>query len=366
MTQRDFRALFPALQRTIWLDTPAAPPAATPVVDALAGALEQWRTGQFSPSDWEQEALECRMLFARYAGVPGSTVALMSSVAEAAATVAACLPSGDIVVGDQEYRSNLLPWLAVGASDRARAVIRAARRGVGERTDDLIAAITPNTALVAVTDVLSLDGARIDLAAIREASDAVGAQLFVDATQSLGVLRHDLAKIRPDYLAVHGYKWLLCPRGAAFLMVCEDRQDTLRPLLANRRSVDEDEYFGGTLRLLGSAARCDTSLAWLPWLGARAALELDLKLSPEAVERHCLGLAQSFRDGAIDAGVQPVSHGAPSHIVCLELQDAAAVLAALKAADIRAVTLGSRLRVGFHYFNDANDVAAALEVISSH
>jgi selenocysteine lyase/cysteine desulfurase len=365
MTQREFRALFPALQRTIWLDTPAAPPAPTPVVNALAGALEQWRVGQFSPSDWEQEALDCRMLFARYVGVPASTVALMSSVAEAAATVAACLPPGDIVVGDEEYRSNLLPWLAVAASDRARAVIRASP-GVGERTDDLIAAVTPNTALVAVSDVLSVDGARVDLAAIREATDAVEAQLFVDATQSLGVVRHDLAKIRPDYLAVHGYKWLLCPRGAAFLVVREDRQDTLRPLLANRLSVDEDGYFGGTLQLLGSAARCDTSLAWLPWLGARAALELDLQLSLEAVERHCRGLAQRFRDGAIDAGVQPVSRGAPSHIVCVEVEDPAAMLAALEAADIRAVTLGSRLRVGFHYFNDATDVDAALEVIGSH
>jgi selenocysteine lyase/cysteine desulfurase len=90
-----FRSGFPALEHTVWLDTPAAAPGAGPVVDAVAEALELWRSGERHWSAWwEETRRECRSLIAAYLGVPDSCVALMGSFAEAAATVAACLPPG--------------------------------------------------------------------------------------------------------------------------------------------------------------------------------------------------------------------------------------------------------------------------------
>jgi hypothetical protein len=64
-------------------------------------------------------------------GVPDSCVALMGSFAEAAATVATCLPPGRVVVGAEEYRSNLFPWLALdgGAHQLQSSGIRAAALG---------------------------------------------------------------------------------------------------------------------------------------------------------------------------------------------------------------------------------------------
>lgn len=103
MSPEQFRALFPALDDLVWLDTPGGPPGALPVLDALAAALEQWRSGSYRWPDWELAAADCRQLFARYIGVADGTVALMGSFAEAAATVAAALPPGRIVVGDEEY-----------------------------------------------------------------------------------------------------------------------------------------------------------------------------------------------------------------------------------------------------------------------
>ena len=71
------------------------------------------------------------------------------------------------------------------------------RRGTSEASTAR-SAIDEATALVAVSEVLSIDGERVDLARLRAATDAVGARLFVDLTQSLGVLRPDLAAVRPD------------------------------------------------------------------------------------------------------------------------------------------------------------------------
>jgi selenocysteine lyase/cysteine desulfurase len=349
--------MFPALERQAWLDTAASAPGATPVASALASAVASWQEGSLGAADWGGAAPRARAGFAHYLGVPEEHVALMGSVAEAAATVAASLPSrgGTIVVGDSEFRSNLFPWLALEA--RGYRIMRVPAGGAS-RTESLAAAIDEQTALVAVSHVLSADGERVDLTWLRAAADAVGARLFADVTQSLGVLGMDLAASRPDYLAVHGYKWLLCPRGAAWLVT--PHYDELRPLMPSWTSTVDREYFGGSLRLAAGAARCDTSPAWLSWIGAEAAIALLAALPATAVERHCLDLAAAFRDGAVEAGAIPVSGGAPSHIAAVRVSDPDSVSARLRGAGVRARLLGDRLRVGFHYFNNDEDLAAAL------
>ena len=136
--------------------------------------------------------------------------------------------------------------------------------------------------------------------------------------------------MQPDYLAVHGYKWLLCPRGAAWLVTRDDRVGELRPLAPNWRSAGPPYgYFGLPMRLAGDAARCDASPAWFSWVGACAALRLLGSLDAGRVERHCLGLA-----------------------------------ARLSRRGIRVTSLGDRIRFGFHYFNNDHDVDRTVEALS--
>ncbi len=88
-----FRALFPALERLTYLNTAGAP-AARPVLDALRRAEREWEEGTFDWQAWEAEAHATRALFARLIGARASSVALTSSVSEAAATVAALASRG--------------------------------------------------------------------------------------------------------------------------------------------------------------------------------------------------------------------------------------------------------------------------------
>lgn len=289
MTPEEFRGLFPALREQVWLDTPGAPPGAEPVVTVMREALEGWSSGAFDWLDWDGAAARARQLFADLVGVPAGTVTTMSSLAEAAATVAASLPRGRVVVAEQDFRSNRFPWLA------GHDVVSVPARDDGAtRVEDLIAALDDEVVLLAVSEVTSREGQRLDLVALRAATDRVGARLFVNLTQSLGALRFDLAAVRPDYLAVHGYKWLLCPRGAAWLVTRPDRVPGLRPLAPGWKSTAAPHgYFGGTLDLAPDAARCDASPAWFSWLGAGAALRLFHAVDPARVERHVLGLAGS-------------------------------------------------------------------------
>lgn len=364
LDQVGFRRLFPALARSVWLDTPGSPPGATPVTQALRTALDDWDDGEFSWQEWDRTPASCRASVATFLGVPAESVAIMGSVAEAAATVAASLPPGRVVVPADEFRSNLYPWQALDPA-RYQVTLVPPRDGT-VRTEDLIAEVDDRTVLLAISEVLTSTGVRADLTTLRAATMAHGTRLFVDASQSQGVLRIDFGRLRPDFVAVHGYKWMLCPRGAAWLVVREDRAAELSALAPSWHSDPEHGYFGGALRPQPGAARCDTSAGWLPWIGADAALDVHRALDPEDVERHCLRLAAAFSQAARELGYRPVARGAASHIVVLRHGGVQGRVAeAFGATGVRANVLPDRLRVGFHYFNTEQDVATAIGALRS-
>ncbi|WP_430333136.1 aminotransferase class V-fold PLP-dependent enzyme [Rhodococcus sp. ACT016] len=362
MNHSQFRALFPALGQRIWLDTPGAPPAALPVTAALTRALEDWSGGTFDWLHWDGAAARARELFADYLGVAPGTVATLGSLSEAAATVASTISVGEIVVAEDEFRSNLYPWMRLLGDDvRVRVVPRVA--GLS-RTDVLLDAIGPDTALVAVSEVITLDGERVDLPALRRATDDAGARLFVNVTQTLGVLDSRLDELAADYVAVHGYKWMLCPRGTAWLVVRPDRVADLRPLAPSWKSTGSPQgYFGGGYREASDASRCDTSPAWFSWVGAEAALSVLSELDRDLTQRHTLRLSARFREQATALGCRDANQGAASHIVAVDVPDGVRTAESLRRHGVVATVTGNRLRVGFHFFNNDDDLEVVVDAI---
>lgn len=359
------RRAVPALEQLVWLNTPAAAPAAKPVVAALRVALDDWESGAFDTIAWEQRAEEARELFARLIHVPVGTVALTASLAEAAAIVSAGVRKGSVVVAETEFRSNLFPWLAL--RERGIQVLEASQGGGRSRSEALLEAIDKDTELVAVSEVISMTGERVELKALQQRCREVGARLFVNVTQSLGALRFDARTIGADYVAVHGYKWLLAPRGVAWLHVRPDRLEGLQPLTPGWRSSTDPhrEYFGGPFELARSARRLDASFAWLPWVGACAALELINSLDSEQIEAQALGLAAAFRARAESAGQYCINLGAPSQIVALEVRNPNRVRAELERRRVIASVRGNLLRFGFHGFNNHTDIDAAIRALEA-
>ncbi len=233
-------------------------------------------------------------------------------------------------------------------------------------TERLCAAITPGTVLAAVTEVQSSNGYRVRLAEIGARCREVGARLFVNLTQSLGALRFD-ASCGADFVAAHGYKWLLAPRGATWLWVRPDRLAELRPLSPGWKTVDAPyaEYYGGALVPAAGARRLDASLAWFPWIGARAALELLAAFDAEAIEARCLSLARSFREAAAERGFRLAPAEVPSQTAAIAVPDPEGLRARLEERRIIAAVRGGSLRLGFHAYNDESDLAAVLEALDA-
>ena len=68
--------------------------------------------------------------------------------------------------------------------------------------------------------------------------------LVVDGTQSVGALPFDVAAIRPDFLVVATYKWLLGPYSAGYLYVAPERHDGM-PIEHNWADRTRSENFTG-------------------------------------------------------------------------------------------------------------------------
>jgi selenocysteine lyase/cysteine desulfurase len=365
MSSARFRELFPALRRWAWFDTPGSPPAARPVTERLRDVLADWESGDFDWRDWDAAPETARDAFAAFARVDPADVAVLGSVAEGMSTIARALPPGSVVVADDEYRSVLFPLLALDPGRNPVIRVRG-RDGGSADDDDLVATLRDDTVLLAVGDTLTSTGRRVDLARLRRETAARGAAIAADLSQSLGVLDHDLAALGLDYVLVHGYKWLLCPRGTAWLIASGPARDALAPLLPSWKSTASPYgYFGGGLELPSDASRLDTSPAWFSWVGAVAALALRERLDPAQVEAHCIGLATRFLTGMEALGYAPVSAPGASHIAVVDVgDDRDRLAAALAAADVKATLLGTRLRIGAHYFNTEDDVDRLLAAVA--
>jgi selenocysteine lyase/cysteine desulfurase len=359
----EFRRQFPALERYAWLNTPTVPPANRPALEATRRVVGEWEWGEFSWQDWEGDGHATRERFAALIGAEPGQVALIHAMVEGAATVAASLPEGKVVVGGPEFRSNLFPWLA--QRRRGLEVVEVQPRNGVVPTEALAREVDDRTVLLAVSEVQSSNGYRVDVPALAARCREVGARIYLNLTQSLGALRFDVADSRPDFVAAHGYKWLLGPRGAGWLYVRPDRLDEVAPLMPSWKSVPEpyEDYYGGPMDLAPDARKLDTSLAWFSWPGALASLDLLRSLDPEVVERRCLELASAFREAAGELGFATVPQEVPSQTVALEVPDPEGVHERLRRREVVGAVRGGHLRLGFHAFNDESDVGRALDAL---
>src|SRR4029453_13033380 len=109
---------------------------------------------------------------------------------------------------DVEFTSNIFPWLVQG------------RRGIEVRfvpPRRLADAVDARADVVASSAVQSATGEVADVVEVPAAARHHGALVVVDATQAVGWQPLDAAYA--DLLVCAAYKWLLAPRGAAFMVV---------------------------------------------------------------------------------------------------------------------------------------------------
>jgi selenocysteine lyase/cysteine desulfurase len=336
------RALFDAPAGFLNTATVGIPPMSA--VAAMAAALDDWRRGNVQPTDFDALVDRGRAAWARLIGVDASTVAAGSAVSHFAGLVAGSLPEGArVLTAEGDFTSILFPMLA--QADRSVVVDSVPLEALPEAREPVD--------LIAVSLVQSSDGRVTDLDRLRAAREATGAKLLVDVTQACGWLPLDCHDI--DYVVCATYKWLLCPRGVAFLAVKRDHWDSLRPDHAGWYAGDDpwESIYGTPLRLAPDARRFNLSPPWLCWSAAAPTLELLAGLDPAEIYAHDVGLADQFLSGL----------GLPSQGSAIVAVDSPGAAERLAASGVKTAVLAGRVRASFHLYNTPADAHAAAEAL---
>ena len=269
----------------------------------------------------------------------------------------------DIIVLDGQFPSNVYTWRRV--AERDGATVRTLTRRDGQSwTEALLAAIGPQTGLVACAAVHWIDGGRIDLEAVGAAARANEAGLVVDLTQSLGVMAFDAARVDPDFAVAAAYKWMLGPYASGFLYVAPRWRDgvTLEENWINRagsedftRLIDyQDDYQAGARRFdMGERSSHQIVPA------ALEALTVLDEIGFACIQAHCAEACAALAEAAAPLGLRDDTPDRAGHYLSLTLPDDAPsdLAARLKAHGVHLSQRGPRLRVTPHIYTDAGDVA---------
>lgn len=261
-----------------------------------------------------------RTLLARLIGAQTEEIALTNSATHGLSVVANGLglgPGDEVVTTAVNFPANLLPWLHL----RKRGVevkILNPERGF-PTPEEVAAALTSRTRVVALDYVSFRNGCKIDIEAIRGQMRETDARLIVDATQAVGALPINVDSFPVDAFACAGYKWLLGPYGVGFAFLRRSIQDRLSPTVLNWMSVEGADKFhelpGEKFTPNQDARRFDVpeTANFLNLYALEASLEYLHRVGVENIMRHCFGLIDQLREALASRGFLLNASAEPAH-----------------------------------------------------
>ena len=288
MTFEEARAQFPVLEELAYLQAGSVGPLSRSTVETMHAEEERnllvGRAGaEYIERIFELRS-ELRAALAELVVVESEQVTLTSSTTDGCNIVLAGLDLGrnDEVVTTTDEHFGLIGPLHVSG---ARIVV------VPPDPDQIVAAVTPRTRLLALSHVLWTTGQVLPVHELRERA---GLPILVDGAQSVGAIPVDARGL--DFYTISGQKWLCGPEATGALVVADpDGLRVARPSYFSQRHYEPD----GAFTPWPGARRFDPM--WVPsalMSGLRAALEL----RPEWRFKRAAGMAERCRELLREAG----------------------------------------------------------------
>jgi L-cysteine/cystine lyase len=293
VTFEEARAQFPVLERIAYLQAGSAGPLARATVEAMHAEEERnlWdgRTGKEYIDRILALRAELRARIATLVGVEPEQVALTSSTTDGCNIVLAGLdlrPEDEVVTTTDEHFGLLGPLHMSGA----RIVV------VPPDPDRIVAAVTPQTRLLALSHVLWTTG---QVLPVHELKERTALPILVDGAQSVGAIAVQGDGL--DFLTISGQKWLCGPEATGALVVADPK--ALR--VARPSYFSQKEYLpDGAFTPWPGARRFDPM--WVPsalMSGLLAAIDLQPEWGFEQAARMAERCRELLRDADQDVVV---------------------------------------------------------------
>ncbi|MBF8289688.1 MAG: penicillin epimerase [Chloroflexi bacterium] len=210
-----------------------------PVLNFQRALIDELEAGpiQFLWATFEERLDAARRAVAAFLGADPGNLVFVSNATTGVSTVLRSLrfePGDELLTTNHEYNAILNAVGEVAARARARRVIAELPVEIessGQVVEALIAAVTPHTRLVVISQVTSPTATILPVAEIVRAMDERGIDALVDGAHAPGMMRLYLEALGAAYWTGNGHKWLCGPKGSGFLHVRADRQERVHPLV---------------------------------------------------------------------------------------------------------------------------------------
>jgi len=357
------RSEFPALEHWTYLNTATQgllPRRATEAVAKHFARRDELACADFLA--WYDDVDRLRAKIGLLINCEPSDIAFVSNASAALGLLLAGLDwrSGDRVLTlEHEFPNNLY---APGALGRFGVEM------IAVPWEQLYESVDARTRLVILSSVNYTTGFAPPLAELADFLHARGVLLYIDGTQSVGALRFDVGRVRPDMHAVHGYKWMFSPEGAGFFYIAVELREHLQPSVVGWRSHHDwrnvDNLHHGVPEFSSTAEKYEGGgLPFALLYGMEASVDLMLEIGPEAIERRVLGLADTARGILRDCGASVADTKSPIVAARFENHDVSALARALKEQRVLVAARRGHLRVSPHLYNDEEDLGVFERVL---
>jgi selenocysteine lyase/cysteine desulfurase len=299
VTPTELRNDIPALDRATYLNTGAAGPSPTRVVEAVEECVERHEYDAPAEEGMYPCAFdvfdETRETIADHFGAHSDEIALTQSTTDGINRIAAALDweAGDKVVRtDLEHSSGILPWKRL---KRRGVEVEVAESADGRLDVDAMADAVRDAKLVCLSSLTWSHGTKLPVSDVVEMAHDAGALVLVDAVQCPGQTPVDVSEWGADFVAGAGHKWLLGPFGAGFLHVSPGAEEHLDPAHVGYRSVEDPNaeeyaYEPGAHRLeVGTVSPA-------PYAGLREAIETIEQIGYDAIQSQIRDLTDRLKE----------------------------------------------------------------------
>jgi L-cysteine/cystine lyase len=345
MTFEEVRAGFPVLERLAYLNAGTFGPLAQATTDAVQAELQTALLNGRCGAEYFERALrlrgELRATLAAFVGAEVDQVALTASTTDGCNLVVRGLrlASGDEIVTTDAEHFGLLGPLGVSG---ARVVV------VPPDAERIAAAVTPQTKLLALSQVLWTTGETLPVAELRA---ACGVPVLADGAQPVGAIPVSLEGV--DFLTISGQKWLCGPDATGALVVADpDALSITSPSYFAQAGYNDD----GSFEPRPGAQRFDPN--WWP-VGAVSGLLTSIRARPAWAFARAAELADRCR-GLLAPHAEVVTPEAHATLVAFrpDGEEPSAVVTRLERAGVivREIPKTGLVRVSVGYWTSDDDL----------
>jgi len=249
-------------------------------------------------------------------------------------------PGDEILTTDHEYGACDNTWEFICRKTGGKYIhqpLDLPIKSVETFADQFWQAVTGRTKLIFLSQITSPTAQRLPVETICQRARQAGILTFIDGAHAPGQIPLDLEASGADFYTGNLHKWMLSPKGAAFLYVRRESQPLVEPLVVSWGYSANEETTTGShfIDLLQWTGTHDPSAA----LSVPKAIEFMLEHHWDQVRRDCHGLLRQALSRIQDLTGLPSVYSADDQPFTLPPQLAVASLP--QSADI--VSLKARL-----------------------